>query len=320
MTQGDPVANMASVTDLHHDPGGLPGRTADTAAAIDAAVQAADAAAQASGVHVRELSALADLESVYRLYDGIWRPDPKNPPVTTEMLRALTKAGNYVAGAYEGEQLLGACVGFFGAPLQGATMHSHIAGVSSAARGRSVGFALKLHQRAWAMLRGVSTISWTFDPLVQRNAYFNLAKLGAVAEEYLPNFYGGMHDRINGGDDTDRLLVRWDLAGPRVAAACVHAPPRVDAAVERGNGAVVALESSAHGRPVPGRLDGDVLLVAVPPDVESLRTSDPGCAKEWRTALREALAGLLSDGAHVSGFDRAGWYRLNRTETEGAPR
>ena len=108
------------------------------------------AAAASAGVEVRELHELADLDDVYRLYNSIWRPDPKNPPVTTELLRALTKAGNYVGGAYDGDTLIGACVGFFGAPAE-VTMHSHVAGVSSAARGRNVGFALKLHQRAWAL-------------------------------------------------------------------------------------------------------------------------------------------------------------------------
>src|SRR5699024_8773798 len=106
-------------------------------------------------------------------YDRIWRPDPANPPVTTELLRALTKAGNYVTGAYDGAELIGACVGFFGEPA-GAALHSHIAGVTGAARGRHVGFALKLHQRAWALRRGVREIAWTFDPLIRRNAYFNL--------------------------------------------------------------------------------------------------------------------------------------------------
>jgi predicted GNAT superfamily acetyltransferase len=307
MTPTDPVTNMASVTDLPGELSGVPVRSAD-AAAIDAAVRAADAAARSAGVRVRELSTLADLDAVYRLYDGIWRPDRKNPPVTTDLLRALTKAGNYVSGAFLGDELVGACVGFFGAPVPHTTMHSHIAGVSGAARGRSVGFALKLHQRAWAMLRGVATISWTFDPLVRRNAYFNLVKLAATAEEYLPDFYGDMHDSINAGDDTDRLLVRWDLADRSVAAACAHRARSGGGGIE---GAVVALQPSEGDRPVFGSRDGDTVLVGVPADIESLRVSDPGSATEWRAALRDVLVPLLADAYRVSGFDRAGWYVLS---------
>jgi predicted GNAT superfamily acetyltransferase len=276
-----------------------------------AAVRAAEAAARAAGVTVAPIGHLGDFEAVCQLYDGIWRSGPDHPLVTTELMRALTKAGNYVAGAFDGPDLVGACVGFFGAPAEG-TMHSHIAGVSTAALGRSVGFALKLHQRAWALQHGVTAIRWTFDPLVGRNAYFNLTKLGAIAEEYLPNFYGAMGDGINGGDDTDRLLVRWDLASPGVAAAGDGTPSRVDARAERVRGAVTGLDRSPDGRPLPGTLDGATVLVAVPPDIAALRASDPVRAKQWRAALRDALGSLLAGGARVCGFDKAGWYVLTR--------
>jgi predicted GNAT superfamily acetyltransferase len=302
MTHDDCVPNTDLVTDLH-------GRVcADDRA--DEAVQAADAAALAAGVTVREIVDLDDLDAVERLYDQIWRPD-KNPPITTELLRAFAKAGNYVGGAFDGDQLVGACVGFFAAPAEEA-LHSHIAGVSAATFGRNVGFALKLHQRAWALLRGVSAIAWTFDPLVSRNAYFNLVKLAAMPAEYLSNFYGGMRDSINGGDDTDRLLVHWDLDAPSVVAAAGGQHHRGDAEAERARGAVVALGSSELGAPVPGPLDGEVSLVAVPTDIAAMRLNDPGQAKEWRVAVRESLGALMADGARVTAFDRAGWYIVRR--------
>ncbi|WP_371403785.1 GNAT family N-acetyltransferase [Kribbella sp. NBC_00662] len=280
--------------------------TLDLSPSIAAATEAGIDAAAAAGVRVRELRELAELDEVYRLYDSIWRPDPSNPPVTTELLRALTKAGNYVGGAYDGDELIGACVGFFSAPAE-VSMHSHVAGVSGAARGRNVGFALKLHQRAWALRRGVSTISWTFDPLIRRNAYFNVAKLAARPTEYLTNFYGDMRDGINSGDDTDRLLVRWELDAPAVGAAAARRSAITDIGLMPG--ATVALASGADGRPrVAGSAGDDVVLVAVPPDVEGLRRTDPGAAKAWRAALREVLGGLLANGARVTGFDRAGWY------------
>lgn len=271
------------------------------------AVHAAEVAAAAAGVRVRELRELDELDAVYQLFNAIWRPDPKNPPVTTELLRALTKAGNYVAGAFDDDKLVGACVGFFAAPSEGA-LHSHVAGVSGQARG--IGFALKVHQRAWAMLRGVDVVSWTFDPLVRRNAYFNIVKLAARPTEYLTNFYGDMHDGINSGGDTDRLLVRWELSSPAVAAAAGGAPSFASAEPA----ALEALSMSVDGRPVLGSLAGDRLLVAVPPDIEGLRRTDPSAAQSWRTAVREVLGTLLAEGAVVTGFDRAGWYVLNQTK------
>ncbi|GAB3840501.1 hypothetical protein GCM10028799_83850 [Kribbella italica] len=255
------------------------------------------------------LTELPELDGVYHLYDSIWRPDPKNPPVTTELLRALTKAGNYVSGAYDGDELVGACVGFFSAPAEVA-MHSHVAGVSTAARGRNVGFALKLHQRAWALQRGVTAISWTFDPLIRRNAYFNLVKLAAHPAEYLTNFYGGMHDSINNGDDTDRLLVRWDLDTPAVTTAATTHPTGLT--IQSMPEATIALDRSPDGRPIlnSSKPTSALVLVAVPSDIEGLRQTDPTAAKAWRAALREVLGGLLADGARVVGFDRAGWYVL----------
>ena len=50
------------------------------------------------------------------------------------------------------------------------------------------------------------------------------------------------------------------------------------------------------------------VLVAVPPDIEGMRGTDPRRAAAWRTALREALAPLMERGATVPGFDRDGWY------------
>jgi predicted GNAT superfamily acetyltransferase len=304
MTTPTDTPHTEPVTDLREG-------TVATSTTVDAAVAAADAAARASGVQVRELTTQHELDAVYRLYNEIWRPDPTNPPVTGELLRAFSKAGNYVSGAFAGQDLVGACVGFFGAPA-GGVLHSHIAGVSGAARGHNVGFALKVHQRAWSLLRGVTAIEWTFDPLVRRNAYFNIVKLAAMPDEYLDNFYGDMHDAINGGDDSDRILVRWQLDSGAVIAACVGSSRTLDVNVERARGAEVALAPGADGLPEQQKTDADTLLVAIPPDIETMRTQDPSAAKHWRMAVRESLGVLLADGARVTGFDRAGWYVVQR--------
>ncbi|KDN17165.1 hypothetical protein [Amycolatopsis rifamycinica] len=277
----------------------------------DESAAAAAGAALASGVRIRTLTELADLAAVSRLFEAIWRPAPGNPLVTTELLRAMVSAGNYVAGAFDGTELLGACFAFFGEPAKGG-LHSHIAGVAAAGHGRGIGFALKLHQRAWALRQGVAVISWTFDPLVRRNAHFNLTKLAARPAHYLPDFYGPMQDGINGTGDTDRLMVAWDLASPAVRAAAAGRPDRVDAAALRAGGAVAALAAGPDGGPVPGPADAPVVLVAIPPDIEALRRADPGRGRAWRVAVREVLGGLLAGGAAVTGFDRAGWYVLTK--------
>lgn len=276
--------------------------------ALDQAVRAAERSASLAGVAVRELAEIAELNQVVGLFATIWGRSA-NPPVTIELLRAFTKAGNYVAGAFEGDRLIGAAVGFFHAPA-GGTLHSHIAGVSPAAAGRSIGFALKLHQRAWALLRGVSEIAWTFDPLVARNAYFNLVKLAARPVEYLPNFYGPMFDAINGDEDSDRLLVRWSLRDHAVALASTGHSARDTAG--HTDGARIALSVAEDGGPVPGRLDGATSLVAIPRDIEALRVAEPETARRWRVAVRDALTGLAGRGGRINSFDRTGWYVVRR--------
>jgi predicted GNAT superfamily acetyltransferase len=302
---------------------------------------AAQRAADAAGVSIRELASMEDLEAAVALFDGIWHPEPGTQPISAELMKALSKAGNYLAGAYDthGGQLVGACVGFFGPPSH-ASLHSHIAGVSAAGLGRSVGFALKVHQRAWALRHDATEIAWTYDPLIRRNAYFNLVKLGARPAEYLPNFYGGMQDQINGGGETDRVLVTWDLRSARVAAACAGTITPASASAQIAAGARVALAASPDGYPAPspdspgsqagtalagtaladtalaGLAVAGTVLVAVPADIERLRVTDPGAASEWRAAVRDTLGGLMAAGGMVTGFDRAGWYVIATEEAE----
>ncbi|WP_248958902.1 GNAT family N-acetyltransferase [Sphaerisporangium perillae] len=257
-----------------------------------------------SDVVLRELHSVAEFEDVFRLFDGIWHPEPGGAPVTVEMMRALSHAGNYVAGAYECDRLVGASVGFLAAPA-GRALHSHVTG---ALAGRGIGFALKLHQRAWALARGLEVITWTYDPLVRRNAHFNLVKLGARPEEYLPSFYGAMEDAINSGDESDRLLAVWRLSEPRVLSAVRREPCRTEIPPD----AVVGL-GDRDGRPVTGRTDAATVLVAVPEDIEALRAKDPAAARDWRLAMRDVLGDLLGKGARVTGFHDRSCYIVERT-------
>ncbi|SDL37704.1 GNAT family N-acetyltransferase [Nonomuraea jiangxiensis] len=250
---------------------------------------------------IRELHANEEFEQVDELFGRIWGFEPDSRPISAGLMRALTYAGNYVSGAFDGDRMVGASVGFFG---QDSTLHSQNTGVEA---GRGIGFELKLHQRLWALDRGISRITWTYDPLVRRNAHFNLAKLGARPAEYLPNFYGVMADTINQGDESDRLLAVWPLTDPRVEAA-VRRVPYLPAVPED---AVVGLGDDGD-RPVEGRSDRRVVLVAVPEDIELLRGVDVGAAKAWRHAVRDVLGGLMEEGATVTGFHRKTYYVVER--------
>src|SRR3984957_7266644 len=291
---------------------------------LDEADEAAAQAAGSAGVVIRELDALAELDAMVALFDEVWEPEDGNHSLQVDLLRALTKAGNYASGAYAlaSAEMLGAGVGFFGPPAH-AELHSHIAGVRPAGLGRSVGFALKVHQRAWCLSRGVRVIAWTYDPLIRRNAYFNLVKLGARPVEYLRNFYGVMDDAINSGTESDRVLVHWDLRSVTATDASAGNPRPASFNDERASGAVVALAIGADGGPVaePALAGGSGargFLVGMPADIEAMRLSDPALAATWRAALRDVLSPLLSSGARVTGFDRSGWYVISTSVTNEA--
>jgi predicted GNAT superfamily acetyltransferase len=276
----------------------LPGnRRASPPPASERAAERAAASAARAGVRILPLDTLAGVQEAAALFAQVWRTEPATPPLAAEVMRAVEHAGGYVVGAYEGERLVGASSGFLGLAGSTPVLHSHISGVCEP--GRGIGLALKLHQKAWALQRGICSITWTFDPLVRRNAWFNLAKLGAVGVEYLVDFYGPMSDGVNGGESSDRLFTRWDLTA---------APSPV--AVE---GALLLLDDR-DGTPAPAAAAPrrEPLLVALPEDVEALRASHPSIAREWRLAVREALVPAFADGYRASGITRDGCLVLAR--------
>ena len=247
---------------------------------------------------IRLLIEMDELQSAADLLATIWGYPQDQGPVTPELLRALAHSGNYVAGAWDGDRLIGASAGFLGRHGDELHLHSHISGVAPAHQGAHVGLALKQHQRAWAADRGVTAIEWTFDPLVRRNAYFNLAKLGARIVGYEPHFYGVMRDAVNAGDETDRAVVRWLVDGSQPTATSAEG--------------VVVLRADEDGAPVVDKSDADVLRAWVPEDVVELRRRHPERALAWRGALRDTLGAAVADGYAATAITRDGWYTLER--------
>lgn len=273
---------------------------------------APEAVAPRSVVDVRELSTVLEMQQACALLEVIWEARGRTAPVPANMIRALIHAGHSVAGAFAAGRLVGAAVAFRADRGLGVDLHSHVVGVASEMRGRAVGFALKLHQRDWALARGIRSMTWTFDPLVRRNAFFNIGKLGAKPVEYFPNFYGAMDDGINGGDESDRILVRWDLTRSPTRARRSGPSSIFDSAALRAERYDIALAIDEYGGPVSGDSDAPLVLVRVPSDIEHLRRENPELSAAWRRSLRDVLGDLLSAGAEVTGFDRDGWYVVVR--------
>lgn len=223
-------------------------------------------AEETSEITIRELESVEEFFDAHRVLSEVWEGDASGMP--PNLLRALAHAGNYVVGLFDEGRLIGVSAGFFGPPAE-RTMHSHITGVLSDYRSRGLGRLLKEHQRQWAFQRDVGRITWTFDPLVARNAHFNLHVLGARVTEYLVDHYGPMDDGVNRGDASDRLMVSWSLAAPR------------------------------HGNPDSRDV---VATVPVPRDIERLRREEPAQAAAARVEVRESFQRLLGEGFVVGGF------------------
>ena len=277
------------------------------------AVATAERAARAADVEVIELRTMTDMTEACELLDRVWRPGAGNPLMAPALLKVLSYCGSHVVAAVRDARVIGVCVGL----LADWGLHSHIAGVEDAGRGAGVGRALKLHQRAWALARGIESVTWTFDPLISRNAYFNLVRLGAVADEYLTDYYGPMHDGLNAGTPSDRLLVRWRLADPAVRRALAEA---AEPTVPDTEGAEILLEADQVGRPMrrrSGPRRGTTCLIGIPRDAEAMRVADPGLAAEWRLALREVLGESMAAGGTVTGFTRDGWYVVEQNSDQG---
>jgi predicted GNAT superfamily acetyltransferase len=231
---------------------------------------------------------------------------PGEPAMSSDILKALAHSGNYVSGGYVNGKLAGGLVGWFGGvPPGDLHLHSHILGVLPGSGAHGLGFELKQHQRRWCLERGVMVIEWTTDPLVRRNAYFNLTKLGARVNRYLVNVYGEMTDGINAGEESDRLLVTWLLEAAR--------GPEPDLKELRRDGAAAVLSVGDAGEPVAAGStisSARVLLCQVPDDIVALRRTDPSLARAWRVALRRAFTDAIAAGYEVRGATRSGWYVL----------
>jgi predicted GNAT superfamily acetyltransferase len=227
-------------------------------------------------IEIRVVESPADLRRLVVLLNQVW--GTMTPLVGVELLRALGHTGGYVAGAFSDNRMVGGSLGFLGRHRGELVLHSHVTGILPGVRQTGLGRQMKLHQRDWAAGQGLATIVWTFDPLVRRNAWFNIGVLGATVDTYLVDFYGQMADSVNGRDPSDRLLVAWPTSGPLPAADEV--------------------------RPVPPR----TIAVPTPDDIVVLRRTDPGAASTWRLRLREELGAQLTSGASVVGFTRTGDY------------
>lgn len=244
---------------------------------------ARDAAVRA-GVEVRELNG-DEIALAQEVVGEVWG---RQQIPQSNLLRAFAHAGSTLLAAVVDERPVGMTLGFLGW-TGGLHLHSHMTAVVPSHLSSGVGYALKLSQRAVCLREGIDEVRWTYDPLVARNARFNLVKLGAVVMALHPNFYGAMDDIVNAGEDSDRFEVSWMLESRRVLAALARQPqPAAD--VVRSH--------------------------AIPRDYTTLSRTDPAAAKAARAAARDAVLAAQGEGLAVEWEDGA--YRFTRPRSGDA--
>jgi predicted GNAT superfamily acetyltransferase len=166
-------------------------------------------------IRIEALTSLDQFEACVALEEAIWGYDPADM-IPRRMFLLASRIGGQVFGAYVGDTMAAFAMGLPGYRNGHPYLHSHMVGVLETYRNLGIARALKLAQRDDALARSIDLIEWTFDPLEIKNAYFNIAKLGAVVRRYRHDFYGASSSPLQGGLPTDRVYAEWWLRSQRV--------------------------------------------------------------------------------------------------------
>ena len=230
-----------------------------------------------NSIQVRELDNLQDQDFGRNIFDITWSMDA-GTEITPNLLQAMVHSGSYLSGAFIDNKIVGAAFAF-PATNDGLHLHSHMTAVLPEFRDKGVGYALKIDQWNWAKKNNYSKLSWTFDPLVRRNAKLNIVKLGVDISAYHPNFYGDMPDALNAGDESDRLMVSWstDLDAPK-ARELITNPELSD------------------------------ILIEIPEDIVAIRAKNQSESMKWRRQVREQFMVVFEKNGKVIGFSANNEY------------
>jgi predicted GNAT superfamily acetyltransferase len=253
-----------------------------------------------------ELTAIEDLQR------AVW-PGSETDVVPAHVFIAAVHNGGVVIGAYVDDKLVGFVFGFPGiesTPDGPRPKHcSHMMGILPEYRDAGVGFALKRAQ--WQVVRhqGLDHITWTYDPLLSRNAYLNIAKLGAVCNTYRQSEYGDMRDGLNAGLPSDRFQVDWWINTRRVERRLgkrVRQPLTLDHFAQADLQPFYTLRASTSGLPQPPEhfapLRERLALAEIPSDFNALKATDFALARDWRFFTREVFETAFGAGYLVTDF------------------
>jgi predicted GNAT superfamily acetyltransferase len=211
------------------------------------------------------------------IFDKTWAMT-SGTEITPNLLQAMIHSGSYLSGAFIDNKIVGAAFAY-PATNDGLHLHSHMTAVLPEFRDKGIGYALKIDQWSWAKENNYSHLSWTFDPLVRRNAKLNITKLGVDISAYHPNFYGDMPDALNAGDESDRLMVSWYTD-----------------------------DDAPKARELITNPESDDILIEIPEDIVAIRSRNQNESMKWRRQVREQFIAAFEKNGKVIGFSTNSEY------------
>ncbi len=256
-----------------------------------------------SAIVIRDIESFEEMRAVEELQKKVWEfADLDVVPRT--ILVAAREVGGVLVGAYDSSALVGFVYGFPGYENGQNMHHSHMLAVKPEYQGSNLGYQLKLAQRDRVLAQNIKQITWTFDPLQSRNAYFNFAKLGVIADSYRIDFYGAATSSFLHQAGTDRLWVSWLIDSERVRERLKDEtkrsvmPNETRPLVEVGIDLAPRITGSQE-------LRENYLSIEIPAEINAVQVGKPGLAGEWRKATRWAFSQALSQGYIAEEFYRA---------------
>jgi predicted GNAT superfamily acetyltransferase len=254
-------------------------------------------------IKIRPISGIAECQAVADLQIAAWGFSPEDV-IPAHSIAAILKSGGIVLGAFirslNGDQLIGFALGWTGLRGGRPYHYSDMLAVLPEYQEQGLGRSLKLAQRETAMAQGLEMMSWTYDPLVARNAWFNIVKLGCIVHEYVVNLYGDLQSATHAGLPTDRFSTEWWLRSARVMARVSR--PRRDwvrpVATHANPHPISGLETAAEA----DDYDSAAVLIdnpdqpddQLPPDHQLTTITEPHSASRRIVGLRlDASAALV---------------------------
>lgn len=289
------------------------------------ALNTQDSAVSMNSITIRDLSGSSEFQQMERVQTLAWDRDPRSL-VPWEFMKIAQYSGAVVLGAFDGDKLIGYAFGVLGTvpthgrmislpTLERLQVYSHQLAVLPEYQSAGVGRRLKLAQREFCRRHNIELMTWTFDPLMGRNGWLNIGRLGGRVSVFLPNWYGDLQHRF---------ILEWWLNDDHVQKRLDRAqPPPLQTYLDEGIPIANPTSFNQDGSLTPpARFEvqsAPTVLLEVPGNISAMRRSDPQTENAWRHHIQEILPAYLDQGYLISEVCRSGkqngrriFYVLNK--------